>query len=48
MMLLTRNRMKAAYCTVFEGELLREVFGEMDAEGETLVEMAQQIVEKSR
>jgi len=39
---------KTAYCTVLEKEPLEEVFGKMDVTAETLVEMAERVVEKGQ
>ncbi|KAH8424952.1 uncharacterized protein LDX57_002698 [Aspergillus melleus] len=39
---------KAAYCTALEGEVIPQLFGEMDVVGESLVKMAEGVIAASR
>lgn len=41
-------RFKAAWCSVWEGEALPEIFGEVDVVADSLVDMADKIIEAAK
>ncbi|KAK5166929.1 uncharacterized protein LTR77_007658 [Saxophila tyrrhenica] len=43
-----RTGFRGAYCTVWEGEALMDVFGDMDVVAETLPEMADRVIKMAR
>ena len=43
-----RSGFKGAYCTVYEGEELPDLFGKMDVVADTLPDMADKIVAASQ